>query len=143
MDNSPEIPIEDAMTQAFRRGTLAYKPKFCDRVMRLEIGAVEASLANLRELIKSGLTVREILIGPHGNALIRFDDGHSYLATGFSVGRESTPTKGLAEFCAEAGLGSHENIYAYLVALPADYEDILDLPVAEDELEPGELRIAE
>ncbi|REJ86523.1 MAG: hypothetical protein DWQ35_23115 [Planctomycetota bacterium] len=138
-----EIQVEDEMIRAWKNGVKQYKPVFCDKVMEAEGGVVETSLKNLREIVKGGLQVSEIWMGPNANALVRFASGENYLATGFKIGGKAVEVKGLAKFCAEAGLGTVEHIYDYLVSLPADYEGALDLPVPADapDAQPGDFKV--
>ena len=135
-DNTPRIPVDSPMTEAWMAGVTNYQPVFRDLPMEEERGRVETSLKNLRAIIQTGAEVCCIHIGKYGTVLITFTAGQAYLATGFGVGAKGMKAKGLSEFAAEVGLGTAEKIHRFITALSDDYEGPIEFPVA------GDVRIA-
>lgn len=128
----PDIHIEDAMRRAWREGVFRYRPIFQDEPLDEECGQVEVTLKNLRKIVKGGAKVCGFHVSKAGTVLVCFNDGQSYLATGFAVGERDIKVKALSQFTAEIGLGTLEKIHEFLAALPDNYEGPLEFPVAGD-----------
>ena len=136
-DDTPRIPVDSPMAEAWLAGVKNYQPVFRDLPTEEERGLVEVSLKNLRTIVKSGAEVCCIQVGKYGTVFVSFLGGQSYLATGFAVGEKGVKAKGLAEFAAEVGLGTAEKIHRFIAALPDDFEGPIEFPVA------GDVRIAD
>lgn len=126
------IEVVGEMRAAWEAGAGSYTPYFREEAMDEECGTVEVSLKNLRRLVASGEKLSSMYARPNG-VLVCFCGGISYLATGFTVGKDAgTKVKGLAQFAAEVGLGNAEKILRHIAALPSDYEGELEFPVPGD-----------
>lgn len=131
-EGQPEIQVVAPMRQAWEDGVSGYEPRFRDRPMEPECGAVETSLKNLREIVQTGAEVCSMYAGKSG-VLVNFYGGLSYLATGFAVGKSAgIKVKGFSQFAAEVGLGDAEKVQWYFGAYPDDYEGELEFPVPGD-----------
>ena len=107
----------------FREGVQSYQPENNGIPLDKETGDPRVSLCNVRQLMKAGLVIRDILVRPTG-ALIQFSTGEQYLATGLRVGEERK-TVALVEVATDAGFGPYEKLLAMYVAIPKDYEGTL------------------
>lgn len=108
-----QINVESQMRLAAVGGVDAFQPVFRGEALRVEAGIPEVSLENLRKMLGTGLKVASMVAVENGHILIVFKTGETYLATGFSIGEDSTGdmmpsdlTKAFAEFAAEAFPGT-------------------------------------
>jgi hypothetical protein len=90
------------MLAALQQGVLSYEPEFPGLMLMAEQQDLEASISNLRALVREGRTIANIVSGPAGLLFI-FDQGEQYLATGLRLGSREH-AEGVAALMAELGL---------------------------------------
>lgn len=121
------IEIESQMLRSAREDA-GYQPVFRGTELQVEGAMPEASLKNLRVLLKAGLQVASISIVEDGHAFITFTTGETYLAMGFAVGEASLLTKCFAEFASTA-LGRTADFWEnqFIAAYDADHRGLIEL----------------
>jgi hypothetical protein len=113
--------IEQGMLAAWEQGCDGYTPIFRGEAMAVECGDPEVSLANLIRLLDAGLHPIRYRANADRSILVEFEEGGSYLATGFSFGEPGPATMAFGDFATLAH-GPCEEVphYVHLMALPVD-----------------------
>lgn len=109
------------MTRAFAEGLDTYTPTFddgCD--MQPECGNPKITVTNLSRIVNPNRKVVHLHLG-HGQVLVSFESGESYLATGFGYGHEQEEVHQLALFASKHGFGDHRELFIILSRLNTDY----------------------
>lgn len=115
------IRIDGEMLSAMRAGEDTYTPVVGSEELDLEHGDPVTTVKNLRRLVDMGRRAIGFCAG-HGNVLIMFDSGESYLATGFSYGHRLDEVQRFAEFASSQGFGDARFLYDVFSGLPPEYE---------------------
>jgi hypothetical protein len=122
------LHTESEMMRAWKQGVGGYTPMFREEPMTPEDGSPGPSLQNLRFMLRAPLKVQFMFAGPQAQVLVVFTTGETYLATGFGLGHRDLKTKALAQFSHEIGLGSKQDCYDFLSAMPPDYQGVILVP---------------
>ena len=126
----------DEMRTAWEQGVSSYVPIYLERSLTPEASLHEASEQNLLALLNEGLQIRRFLAGSNQGVLVEFANGDRYLATGFGWGYEGNEVAAFAHVCQEAGFGTQDDVFFWLVGLPRDL--VGEIPLEEIPPAPSE-----
>ena len=110
--------VEQGMLAAWEQGCDGYTPLFRGEAMAVECGDPETSLANLVRLLDAGLHPIRYRANSDHSILVEFEEGGSYLATGFSFGKPGRATMAFGDFATLAHGPCELSHYEHLMALP-------------------------
>ncbi len=140
---------ESPMRQAARTAACGYRPLFRGQPLDPETECPEASLKNLRVLLKAKLEIVAIHAVEHGHVFFVFSSGDTYLATGFAVGVENRKVEAFAQLLLEA-CGGNKKAWAYhlcdgyVTHDRKQYEGPIDFtidPTVDHIIDPGEITL--
>ena len=124
MSTMTQINIENGMEEAWKAGINGYQPVFRGQALAVECCDPEVSLQNLLKLLDAGLHPKRFRTNADRSILIEFEEGGSYLATGFSVGDEGVGTAAFAEYA--TAIYGVDPIGHYYCLSHLDFEDIYE-----------------
>jgi hypothetical protein len=117
------VSIVSEMVRMLNEPCIHYHPQ-CDGVSLLpETGDPQASVENVRRLVREGHFWMAFIAGPCGVVVV-FESGASILATGLHAGG-GPGTEALAKLAEEIGLGPAATLEHWYCSLGTDYRGIL------------------
>jgi hypothetical protein len=121
-----KIEVNTPMVSAHLTGIDTYTPVFDGVEMEVECGNPEITLRNLSNLIRP---VRQPIAfhASHGQILVIFDSGETYLATGFSYGSLVEEVCRFAEFASKHGFGNVEELQCHLKGIDVSWSGWLPI----------------
>ena len=126
-----KIDIDTPMVAAHREGIDTYTPVFDGSELEVECGNPAITLRNLEKII--GPKRQPVSFhGAHGQVLIIFDSGESYLATGFGYGSTVDEVMRFAEFAAKHGFGEVSLLRRQLIGLDVNWSG--PVPILQEEI---------
>lgn len=115
-----KIDINNPMLAAHRDGIDTYTPVFDGVELEVECGNPAITLRNLEKII--GPNRQPIMFhGAHGQVLVIFDSGETYLATGFGYGSTVDEVMRFAEFAAKHEFGDLAVLQRELITIEQDW----------------------
>lgn len=112
-----KIDIASPMVAAFHDGADTYAPICNGEELEVECGSAKITLRNLSKIINPNRRVVSFMLA-HGQVLIVFNTGESYLATGFGYGHEQEEAHQFALFASKHGFGNHEDLFKHISGIP-------------------------
>ena len=112
------------MREAFEEGLENYIPLNGLAHMHEEGGTTAHSLENLH-LLTIDNKVTKIEIGKNQGVLVTFEDGDTYLATGFGIGYKGYGPQGFATFASKNGYGTFNEVFQTIQDLPQDWTGVI------------------